>query len=415
MTDQEDVISELRNEAQKLRMLTDEAVIAGLTSVLDLWRGEQGTVTAAARELSRHTGQSQSMLRFGLDRMVASHTKDTLKQWLFDARREAGCGGRERMQTRSGDIPAGPELMVQVLAGNIAGLAIPATIEAMLARSAVLLKPASGDPVIPRMLKETMDSGAPELGRAMGVQSWHGGKDAREESILNAADFVVATGGEALDTALPAKLTTPYLIYGPRITVAVVGEGWTGAPPVWWEEVVREIVLWDQRGCLSPRVLLVMGNTKEFARRLAAEFERREKRWPARPLSWGAAAEVHAFRARFLMGVGDQTGCLEPGTTAWTVVWDQTRDLRTGPPARAVRVTAIAGPGEVAGRLEESRDRIQGLGLAFLDPDPAWEWIPRISDLTCIQDPPAGWRADGRSGLAHLLSHTKASNAGVGR
>jgi len=28
-----------------------------------------------------------------------------------------------------------------------------------------------------------------------------------------------------------------------------------------------------------------------------------------------------------------------------------------------------------------------------------------VAPLTSIQDPPAGWRADGRSGLAELLAH----------
>jgi hypothetical protein len=68
------------------------------------------------------------MLRFGLDRMLAAHTSSALAAWLADARAEAG-----RMRAlRDPDSPPpdfdrfrGPTVVAQVLAGNVAALAVP--------------------------------------------------------------------------------------------------------------------------------------------------------------------------------------------------------------------------------------------------------------------------------------------------
>ena len=62
--------------------------------------------------------------------------------------------------------------------------------------------------------------------------------------------------------------------------------------------------------------------------------------------------------------------------------------------------------------LIREHDRIQGLGIDHLARNELswkrladWGRIPRVASLTAIQDPPAGWRADGRYGLAELLAH----------
>jgi hypothetical protein len=419
-------LSRLRPASDRLRAYTDDAVIGGLLAALDLWRGTDGYGRRAARELSRAHGSSEAMIAFGLDRMLAAHTAESLRRWLAEARVEASRNLAAAYP--AGEPPdlealSGPPVIAQILAGNLAGLALPAVMEGLLARSAVVLKPAAGDLVTPPRIKEALDRAAPELGEVVLVERWRGGdgdgdggtagRDRRaiEDRVLSFVDYVVATGGTGMISALAGRVTGPHVFYGPRFSIGVVGMEWMQAPSSWWEEVVREIVLWDQEGCLSPRILFVAGNPRRFASRLAEAMALWEARWPARTWSAAVAGALHGFRAPYEMADGTHAGALDPGSTAWTVVWDEDPTMDAGPPARAVRVTSRLGVRAFGDLLLANRDRIQGMGTAFLASTGAgwkraagWSDVPWIADLTRIQDPPAGWRADGRSGLAKLLS-----------
>lgn len=185
---------------------------------------------------------------------------------------------------------------------------------------------------------------------------------------------------------------------------------WLQAPDAWWDHTAREIVLWDQMGCLSPRILFVAGDPKRFAGRLADALVYWENRWPARPLAPAEASAVHGFRSLYQMADGNDAGCVDPEDTSWTVVWDSDPTLDHGPPHRVVRVTRRIGIRAMKPLLSRHRGRIQGMGTDHLaSHELSWrriaEWggIPWVASLTGIQDPPAGWLADGFSGLVDLL------------
>ena len=408
-------IDQLRDAAFTLATMGDAGVLDGLASALALWRGSDGYAARAAHDLGQHNGQSADMLRFGLERFLNAHSRDALAAWLADSRVEAA--RRAAARRPDGQAPSlallrGPRVIAQILAGNVAGLGIAAAVEGLLARSAVLLKAASGDPVTPRLFKESLDRAAPKLGQAIVVRTWSGGDARVEDEVFSRVDFVVASGGEEMMAALHDRLKTPHLIYGPRVSIGVVGMGWHSAPESWWEEVVREIVLWDQQGCLSPRILFVAGDQKRFARRLAEAMKHWETVWPARPRGAAESSAVHGFRSPYQMAGGTDAGCIEPGNTAWTVVWDPDPTLDAGPPLRVVRVTPRIGIRAMNSLLSKNRGRVQGMGTAFLASHGlGWRRVaesgevPWTSPLTSIQEPPAGWRADGRSGLTELLLH----------
>jgi len=408
------VVKELRDGAFQLAAAGDDAVLDGLAAALDLWRGESGFAARAARTLHAESGQSEAMLRFGLDRMVAAHSREALKRWLTDARVEAARLAAARHPEGEPPVLAtlrGPTVVAQILAGNVAGLAVPAALEALLARSAVLLKPASGDPVTAALWLESLRRAAPLLAGAVAVEPWTGGDRKTEDPVFESVDYVVASGGAEMAVSLGRRLHTPHVIYGPRISVGVVGMAWMQAPETWWEEATREIVLWDQAGCLSPRILFVAGDPRRFAARLAEALSGWETRWPARPRTPEEASAIHQFRAPYEMAAPTSAGCVSPGDTTWTVVWDEDPSLDAGPPARVVRVAHRPSRRAMKELLERNRDRVQGVGLAHLARNEL-DWkraaaaaeIPWIGPLTSIQAPPAGWRADGRSGLASLLA-----------
>lgn len=414
MADPADVIEGLRKASVDLRSMGDAGVLAGLGAALDLWGSEGGPGDRAAASLAREQGASAEMIRFGFRRLVNAHRPEALRQWLSDARVEAARRIAER--SRDGRAPdlrelAGPPVVAQVLAGNVAGLSVPAVLEALLARSAVLLKPASGDLHTANAFKAVLEAAAPELSTAVAVEEWRGGAREIEDRVFSGVDFVVAAGGEEMTRDLGSRLRTPHRLYGPRFSIGVVGMDWISAESSWWEEVVREIVLWDQRGCLSPLILFVAGDLKRFSGHLAEALELWETRWPARPLTPDEAVALRGFRAPYEMADGTRAGSLDPGSPAWTVVWDDDPTLDTGPPLRVVRVTRRLGVRDLGGLLGRRPGTVQGMGAAFLTEREVgwkraagWAEVPRVCSLTSIQDPPAGWRADGRSGLAELLA-----------
>ncbi len=397
-----DVIERLRAAGERLDALSDREVLDGLDAALARWRKPRGPAARAARGVAARRGLSAAMVRFGLERMAAAHDRAALARWLAAAQAEAGVDPAHAR---------GPRVVVQVLAGNVAGLAVPAAVEALLARSAVLLKPAAEEPITAALFRESLSEAAPDLAEAVAIRTWKGGDAEVEREVFRDADFVVATGGREMADALSLRLERPHLIYGPKISIGLVGRGWRGAPEAWWREVAREIVLWDQQGCLSPRVLFVAGELRHFAARLAGAMRFWERTWPARPRTPAEAAAVHGFRARYEMADGRSAGLIAPRTTAWTVVWDEEPSLRLGPASRTVRVAGRPTMRRLSEILLAAHAiPVQGMGTAFLgSQERRWReaalrgGVPHVASLTAIQDPPAGWRADGRSGLAELL------------
>ena len=207
----EAVFARLRAAAHELAVVSDDELLVGLGAALALWKGPRGLGADAAAEIASVTGMSEAMLAFGLRRTISAHSRPKLARWLAEARAEAGAetrldrgtAGRGAARDRA---PRGPEVVVQILAGNVAGLAIPATLEALLARSAVLLKPAAEEPVTARLFKESLDRAAPVLGRAVAVAQWKGGDEAVEREVFAAVGLVVASGGAEMVRSVTARV-----------------------------------------------------------------------------------------------------------------------------------------------------------------------------------------------------------------
>jgi acyl-CoA reductase LuxC len=408
-------IARLRDASKALRSMQDAEVVDSLSRVLKLWDGDDGLVARAARELAAHRKQSEDMLRFGLHRMIQAHSRTALLFWLSEARVEAG----RRLAIHNAKKPLpdlgslrGPAVVAQVLAGNVPALAIPAALEALLARSAVVLKPADEDLISAQLFKESLDQAAPELSGCVDVERWSGGNDIAEAEVFGAVDYVIASGGQQMVQSLTKRLSSkPHTFYGPRISIGLVGMGWLDAPGSWWDDVAREIAIWDQRGCLSPRILFVAGDPERFARRLAPALNKWQEKWPAGPPSLGEGTDIISFRTLYQMAKEGKAGIFASNGTAWTVVWDHSTSLEVGPPARAVRITIRPSSRDLEAMLIKSKGLVQGAGLDFLvRGDLEWRralehgGVGFVAPLTSLQDPPAGWRADGRSGLAELLA-----------
>lgn len=363
----------------------------------------------AEREIPAATGYHREMVRLGLRRQMKSFRAAQL--WRFLAVDFTDPGALDGFRPRAGgghQAAQGPRLTVHVCAGNVPGLPAWGLFASLLLRSAVLIKPASGEPRLAGLLAEHLGRADPEIGACVAVAHWPGGSDEMEAVAFSRADAVVASGSDEAVAAVRARVPVNCRFAGHahRISAAYVGRE-ALAPDFSRDTVERaaaDVAWWDQQGCLQPQAVFVESGgglaPQEFAQELAAALDRWEARRPAaRPADprWRSRWEV-----RSLAGGVEVYGS--------TVVFDPEPVLLPTALNRCVRVVPVGGPETAAVSLAPWRGTIQSVAVAVA-PE---RLLPlatlfgeagatRVTALGRAAVPEAGWHHDGRPSLAELV------------
>ncbi len=413
----------------------------------------------ALRHLGPQAGFSRPMAETVLHGMARDWTRDRLQALLEAEFSDPGVldGFRDRPgagQTRASGYP----LTLHIGAGTVPGVATTSLIRALLVKSAVLLKPGRGDVVLPVVFARGLAEEAPSLSRTVAVVYWPGhspgraGGDDPALTALRGADLVVAYGSDEtlreIRDALP--LATPFRAYRHRMGVGMVGKealgavkgrtGAGGSRKVAREEargrarevavaVAREVALaaalFDQRGCVSPQVILVEegGETKPetFAELLARELEILEEELPSGRVTDEEAAALHQLRGEGEMDEAVGRGrVLHGGKTApWTVLYQPGGEVQPTCLNRSVRVIPVGSWQDAVERLRPWRPHLQTVGLA------GWEGqegrvmetlaalgVSRVTSFSRVPWPPAWWHHDGTGPLRTLIRWTDREEAG---
>lgn len=160
-----------------------------------------------------------------------------------------------------GGAPAGPAVVIHLLASNVPALAVPAIALGCLAGVVTVCKSGRDDRLSAAAFQRALAAVDPDLAATVVPAYWEHAADALER-----ADLVIATGSDETLAALRPRLGTRLVGYGTRTSVAVVG---AGAPHGAVERLARDVARWDQRGCLSPHALYADGDLAALGRRLA--------------------------------------------------------------------------------------------------------------------------------------------------
>ncbi|HVB82498.1 MAG TPA: acyl-CoA reductase, partial [Candidatus Binataceae bacterium] len=188
--------------------------------------------------------------------------------------------------------------------------------------------------------------------------------------------------------------------------------------------LARDVTLFEQRGCLSPHQVFVLGDAGEargFAARLARALERLAHRLPAPArLPLGDAATIRALRERarwralaerpeleVALWEGDRTG-LSSGMT-WTVIYDGAATFCASPGYRTVFVSALETDDELGERLGAAAGRLEAFALAAppgararLEADLRGLGVSYVCEPGRMQSPPLDWPHGGGAMLKLL-------------
>ncbi len=317
--------SSLRNARATLAAMSTDEMITLLGSV-----GEHFPHTLdddAIAEVAANSGLSRAMTRETLAGMAVSwntRALDRLVRAEFpDPRVLDGFVNETDRAVRA----AAPGITLHFGAGSVPGVTVTSMIRALLVRSPVLVKPGAGDAALTTRFARELHRADPRLAAAVAVHYWPGGApawQAWERELLTRADQVVIYGGndtiESIRARAPAS--TRLIEHPHRLGVAIVDPH---AAPGAAAEAARAISLFDQKGCVSTHLILLLGDRTEAHRwcgRLAEHLTRTAATLPAGSLTPGELSSLRQLRGRFAMR-GAASGDVEirsPESTDWTVV-----------------------------------------------------------------------------------------------
>jgi hypothetical protein len=372
------------------------------------------------------TGFSASVLAGGLDaffhELTAANLESLLRQELGHSRRlDNFFPNEDEHDHKRSALARGPELLAHVAPGNLPNPALTEMVLGLLARSAQFVKCASGAAFLPRLFAHSIYEAEPKLGACIEVAQWKGGNDALESALFAEADCAIATGSDEMLAAVRQRIPggARFLGYGTRVSFGyVTRDALDRQPRIVAQRAATDVTAWDQLGCLSPHVIYVedtgVGMGEAFAILLAEELEEREKSHPRGVLDEESAAGIARRRSFYEVRAAHSPETrmwASPASTAWTVVLENDPRFQASCLNRFIYVKTVADLAQALQGAEMVRERTSTVGLASTEgqtPDLARHFArwgaKRVCPLGRMQNPPLGWRHDGRPPLGDLLT-----------
>lgn len=148
------------------------------------------------------------------------------------------------------------KVLALICAGNTPLLAWPAMLFALRHGVPLFVKMSSSETLWPQLLKESIDLVSPEAGEKVICDIWPG-EDPRTEQLIQLSDAIIAYGSDSSISNLKLFAEEkPFLGFGHAISIAISGGGNNLLGSIL---LAKDILMYDQQGCLSPQVIFVIG------------------------------------------------------------------------------------------------------------------------------------------------------------
>jgi len=336
-------------------------------------------------------------------------------------------------------VPVADRLFGFLMPGNVPGAGIHEVCAALLAGAGLIIKSASIEPLFFANFTRTLAEVDAAVAARVAVVNFGRSDDAAMRELWAACDGgVVAYGDDASIAALSAaaaRRARPLAGFGSRLSGALVLPGASpSAAETAADGLARDVTLFEQRGCLSPHHVFVVGDAGEargFAARLARALERLARRLPtpARlPLAAAAAIRGLRERARWRAlaqppgGGRDHDIALWEGGRiihshgetpgewmTWSVIYDGTATFCASPGYRTVFVSALQRADELGERLGAAVGRLEAFALSAppdarvrLDAGLRLLGVSYVCEPGRMQSPPLDWPHGGGAMLELL-------------
>jgi len=223
--------------------------------------------TAEAALVAR-TGYAPNVVTIALDRLFESCRREALEASIIG---EIGAlealDGFIARPDRPSLYARGVDRVAIISSQTTIGVALPATLFALIAKTRVLVKDRA-DGLI-GAFAESLFERDQRFAETLTVQQWEG---ASGHETLDKADVVVAYGGDAALCAIRNTLpgATRFVGFGPRVSAALL-------TPVTLQDAIRreaalrsiadDALLYDAEGCLSLHILFVQSALQDVAER----------------------------------------------------------------------------------------------------------------------------------------------------
>jgi hypothetical protein len=288
---------------------------------------------------------------------------------------DATDGEIDELVASAGDAPRA----AVILSANVFVAALRAIAIAYAASPSVVVRPSRREPAFARALVLAAKDDAIILDESFDASSWHDGEVhvyGRDETIAEVRSKV---HGRVVVRGHGAGMGVAWITRGASLEAAA-------------SALASDVVLFDQRGCLSPRVAIVEGDADAFASLLHAELERLEATVPRGvvPTEDRAAGDRYVatmtYACRALVGRAHAVGVAPAGAP-----------IVLPPPYRHVHVAACESAEQAAKLLEPLAKSIVAVGsddeASARAVAPAWS---RVSALGRMQRPPFDGPVDRR-------------------
>ena len=378
------------------------------------------------RLLPAVTGFDSEMIRLGLNGYLQAFRATELHRFVVEDFANPKLLDEFQPVVKGGRVRAvGPDLLVHGWAGNVPGLPLWSFASGLLVKAGNIGKLPSAEPVFASVFARVLIEIDPALADCFAILWWKGEEAHVAQTLFDAADVVVAYGGDRSIAEVRALVpaTTRFLAFGNKIGVALVGrealDAQRGVATA--RRAARDVVRYDQQGCYSPQMIYVERGAaidpRAFAQYVAAELANLAHRFPRRALGLEDAAAIGEWRhAQEIAVLGDPSSALIGDTgAAWAVAYsDRLRALLPTATQRTVSVTAVDALEDAIDAIAPSARVLQTAGVAVapsrlrvLSDRLAGAGITRIAALGHMTLPEAGWHHDGRCNLADLVRYVE--------
>lgn len=371
------------------------------------------------RGLAAFSGLAPPMPELVLDRLSEDWLADPLQRLVHT---ELGgtdaIDGFLRRDDGSRVRAVAPPLGLHVFAGNVPGVSVTSIVRALLVRSAVLGKPAAGEPVLAAAFARLLADADPLVGASVAINYWEGGDIDVEAAALAHAGLVVHYGSHSAIASLRdrAPTGTAFIEHGPRISFAVVNPAGLDDPDGAARDLALAVALFDQQGCVSPQLAYIIGSAAiahDFAARVAAALHALAATLPRGRLDPAEAIAVHQLRTRaeFRTISGDPIHVWQGQNLEYTVVCEPDPAFGGTCLNRTLIVKPVASPADLIDHVRPFHHVLQTVGVAGFEPLDLVDLATRLGDvgatrvtsLAAMPWPPPGWHHDGRGPLRELV------------